>query len=76
MKILFVTYSFNDFDHMAPLIWKVCKKKNSVIILNANPKFTIQNDEKFKYLNRKFKIKLYQLNKIQKLPFFFYDTSF
>ena len=32
------------------------QKENSVIILNANPKFTIQNDEKFKYLKENLKL--------------------
>ena len=53
MKILFAVYSYNDFDHMIPVIWKCLLKKEKIIILNVNPIFNLNNDIKFLYIKKK-----------------------
>jgi len=73
MKILFGIYSHNDFDHIAPIIWKTLKNNQEIIIINLNPIYNIQKDKKFIFLKKKFKFEYFNYNDIEMLPHNFYD---
>ena len=50
-KFLFFLRAYNDFDHLAPLIWKCLEKGDEpVILLTTN--FKIEDDYRFKLINQ------------------------
>ena len=63
-KFLFFLRAYNDFDHLAPLIWKCLEKGDEpVILLTTN--FKIEDDYRFKLINQDKNVRIiYDVDKV------------
>lgn len=63
-KFLFFLRAYNDFDHLAPLIWKCLEKGDEpVIMLTTN--FKIEDDYRFKLINQDKNVRvIYDVDKV------------
>jgi hypothetical protein len=52
-KILFLLNTYNDIDHLTPVIWKVLKEKSQALIIFTS-NFNHQNDYRINYLKNQF----------------------
>ena len=56
-KFLFFLRAYNDFDHLAPLIWKCVTEGDEPTIL-ITTKLKIEDDYRFKLISSKEKIRI------------------
>jgi len=52
--ILFFIRSFNDIDHLAPIVYRLAKEEETVRMLCQDPEYNITNDFRLKHLTSQF----------------------
>ena len=62
--------TFNDFDHISPIIWKVLEKGDKAIIIFLED-YEYKKDYRISYLQKKYNLLIYKFPIAYKRSYFF-----